>query len=82
MTNTESKLQSLYSNITKVYTYIQSETRCPHPIYNPVSGLMNRAEKANARKTIPPMIVTVETKQESTFNDLVLEDNNNIDSVV
>lgn len=25
---------------------------------------MNRAEKANARKTIPPMIVTMEAKQE------------------
>ena len=30
---------------------------------NPDSGLMRREEKANARKTIPPMIVTVETKQ-------------------
>lgn len=26
---------------------------------------MNRADKANARKTIPPMIVTTETKQEN-----------------
>lgn len=26
---------------------------------------MNRADKANARKTIPPMIVTMETKQEN-----------------
>lgn len=40
---------------------------------------MNRAEKANARKTIPPMIVTMETKQEKeNFNYGVNYKTNNI----
>lgn len=30
---------------------------------NPVSGLMKRAEKAKARNTIPPMIVTVKMNE-------------------
>lgn len=32
---------------------------------NPVSGLMKRAEKAKARNTIPPMIVTVEREKQA-----------------
>lgn len=44
---------------------IYRETESFIPGYKPSSGLMNRAEMANARKTIPPMIVTMEIKAES-----------------
>lgn len=60
-----SQTTALPSYLTLMYTYLQGETKAFIPGYNPVSGLMNRAEMAKARKTIPPMIVTMEIKEES-----------------
>lgn len=43
------------------YIYVHSKPEKVQLAQSPASGLMNRAERAKARKTIPPMMVTVRT---------------------
>lgn len=43
------------------YIYVQNKPEKVRYTQSPASGLMNRAERAKARKTIPPMMVTVRT---------------------
>ena len=52
-------------NLNKIYRYIYRKPESLSSNYNPASGLMNRADKANARKTIPPMIVTMDDKKKN-----------------
>lgn len=44
------------------YIYVQSESERVRYTQSPASGLMKRAERAKARNTIPPMMVTVRTE--------------------
>lgn len=59
VSHTEEILKQKQCN--QFYIYVHGKPDRVREAQSPASGLMNRAERAKARKTIPPMMVTVRT---------------------
>ena len=60
----QAKIQLCFTNRAELYNYVQMSVVI---LNQTASGLMKRAEKAKARKTIPPMMVTTE-KENRKYN--------------